>query len=374
MVWDYTLLIVGFGTALLGAVSGSLGSFAVLRKQSLLGDTIAHASLPGICLLFLMTQTQSTFSLLIGGIVAGWIGTLLVITIINKTRLKEDAALGIILSVFFGFGMVLMTIIQRLPQVNQVGLDHFLFGNASTLLQEDLINMIGFGSLALFLLILFWKEFKLLSFDPDYLISIGYPKKRIEILLTSLIVIGIIIGLQTVGVILMSAMIISPAAAARQWTNSLEKMVALAAFFGMISGVSGALISSSVNNLPTGPTIVCIMGIFVIISITLAPNRGLIWAWWRKKHANETMKENAMLENLLLFADNHENPFHAHDIAALTAIGRGPARKTLKRLEEKGFTYNPSGDHWAITQKGLDFAKENESLPQNYIRKYQNDN
>ena len=224
---DYTFQIVMLGTSILGIVSGALGSFAVLRKQSLLGDAMSHAALPGIAIAFLITLSKSAWILLLGAAIAGWIGTILMIVIVENTTLKRDAALGIILSVFFGFGLVLLTLIQKLPIASQSGLDSFLFGSAATLLKADVVTMSVIGILTLTILILFWKEFKCLSFDPNFLRVIGYPYFKLDILLTTLIVFAIVIELQTVGVVLMSAMVIAPAAAARQWTDKLSVMVML---------------------------------------------------------------------------------------------------------------------------------------------------
>jgi len=281
MSFDYTFFTICIGTSLLGFVSGALGCFAVLRKQSLLGDAISHASLPGVALVFLLTLSKNPLLLIIGAIVAGWIGTLLVMVIVKNTVIKEDSALGIILSVFFGFGLVLLTIIQKHPTANQAGLSKYLFGNASTLLKEDIYIMLYFGSAVLILLFLFWKEFKILSFDSDFAKSLGYPVKRIEVLLTTLIVIAIVIGLQAVGVVLMSAMIIAPAVAARLWTDRLGTMVLLSAFFGSVSGVLGAVASTSIPKLPTGPSIVLVVSFIVFFSLFFSPRRGLVWDWIR---------------------------------------------------------------------------------------------
>lgn len=355
---DYTFVVVLLGTSLLGWVSGSLGTFAVLRKQSLLGDAISHAALPGICIAFLLTLSKNPLILLLGAMASGWIGTILMTVVVRKTVVKQDAALGIILSVFFGFGLVLLTVIQKLPTASQAGLQNFLFGSASTLLREDVITMTVFGGITLFLLFLYWKEFKLITFDMDYANALGFPVKRLDILLTTLMVMAIVIGLQTVGVVLMSAMIIAPAAAARQWTDRLGLMVLLSAFFGAFSGAMGAFFSSLIAKLPTGPTIVLIMSVIVFFSILFAPNRGMIWGWIRSEKSKRNIHFQTMLENLLLFSESATDPFHPHDIAALTAIGRGPARRALKQLQLNGFAVNPSDDLWAITPEGLRFAKE----------------
>src|SRR3990172_3140392 len=221
LVSDYTLRQVAIGSAALGIVNGVLGSFAVLRKQSLLGDGISHAALPGIALAFLLTGSKSSLALLLGAAAAGWIGTLLIIGIVRHTRVKYDSALGLVLSVFFGFGLVLLTYIQKLPIATQAGLDKFLFGQAATLLRKDVMTIGVLGAIVVAFLFAFWKEFKLLSFDPDFAFSLGVPVRTLDVLLTSLLVVSIVIGLQIVGVVLMSAMVVAPAAAARQWTDRL---------------------------------------------------------------------------------------------------------------------------------------------------------
>lgn len=276
LLFDYTLRTVALGAAVLGLVSGVLGTFAVLRRQSLLGDAISHAALPGVALAFLLTGSKEAVVLVIGAIVAGWLGTLLVMQITHNTRIKPDAALGIVLAVFFGFGLLLLTYIQRLPNAAKAGLDKFLFGQAATLLGRDVITMAVLGGTALVAVALFWKEFKLLSFDPEFAGSTGYPVRLLDVLLTTLTVVAIVVGLQTVGVVLMSAMLVAPAAAARQWTERLNIMVLLSGAFGALVGLLGALTSSLVPRLPTGPTIVLYMSAIVVISLLFAPQRGLV--------------------------------------------------------------------------------------------------
>jgi manganese/zinc/iron transport system permease protein len=255
----------------------------VLRRQSLLGDAISHAALPGVVIAFMLTGSKSPLVLLLGAAAAGLLGTLLMMGITRYTRIKEDSALGIILSVFFGFGLMLLTFLQQNPQARQAGLNSFLFGQAATLLLRDVITMAAFGGAALLLLALFWKEFKLLSFDAVFAASLGLPVRLLDALLTGLLVIAIVIGLQAVGVVLMSAMIVAPAAAARQWTNHLGLMVLLAALFGAFAGVAGATISSLGRGLSTGPVVVLVASAIVLLSLFFASNRGLFWARLRQK-------------------------------------------------------------------------------------------
>ncbi|MDX1439643.1 MAG: metal ABC transporter permease, partial [Rubricoccaceae bacterium] len=175
LFFDYTLRTVALGAATLGIVSGSLGTFAVLRGQSLLGDAISHAALPGIALAFLLTGSKAPLVLVLGAALAGWLGTLAVMHITGRSRIPFDAALGMVLAVFFGFGMMMLTYIQRLPNANQAGLDNFLFGQAAALITSDVVVMAVLGLIALGAMVLFWKEFKILLFDPDFGEAIGYP-------------------------------------------------------------------------------------------------------------------------------------------------------------------------------------------------------
>jgi manganese/zinc/iron transport system permease protein len=359
LLFDYTLRTVALGAATLGIVSGVLGSYAVLRKQSLLGDAMSHAALPGIALAFLLTGSKAQLALLIGAAVAGWVGTLLVMSIVRATRIKDDSALGLVLSVFFGFGLMLLTYIQRLPDATQAGLDKFLFGQAATLLQRDVITMAAIGGLALLVVGLFWKEFKLLSFDPEFGASLGFPVRLLDVLLTSLLVVAIVLGLQTVGVVLMSAMVVAPAAAARQWTDRLGLMVALSGCFGALAGVGGALISSGAAHLPTGPTIVLCISAITIVSLLLAPNRGLLWSWARHQRNRRQLRVESVLGDLYALASQHAHGDHGHSIAVLRAMeaGRGGVQRSLAELAARGWACRTGADEWALTQEGRSEAE-----------------
>ncbi|MFR3728024.1 metal ABC transporter permease [Lacrimispora sp.] len=287
---DYTFQTVALGSAILGLLSGILGSFAVLRKQSLLGDGVSHAALPGVILAFVLTGSKNTEVLLFGALVSGLIATLFIISIVKHTRIKFDSALALVLSVFFGFGLVLLTFVQKIPNSNQAGLKRFIFGQASTLLQKDVTFMVLCGVILLILVLLFWKEFKLFIFDMEYARSLGFPANKINLLLSFMIVMTIIIGLQTVGVILMSAMLIAPAVAARQWTDRLWIMVTLSSVFGAVSGILGTIASSLTAKLPTGPAIVVFISSIVIFSILFAPGRGIIQKILHRKNLKQIIK------------------------------------------------------------------------------------
>lgn len=352
---DYTLRTITLGTAVLGAICGMLGCFAVLRKQSLLGDAISHAALPGIAIAFLILKTKNTFFFLIGALVSGLVGTLCVKGITQQTKLKSDTALGLVLSLFFGFGMLLLSYIQKLPNANQAGLESYLFGQAATLLASDVWLMTVVTGISLFIILLFWKELKLLLFDSDYAKTLGFNIRFLDLLITVCIVVSIVLGLQTVGVVLMSAMLLAPAAAARQWTNSLAAMVFLAGAFGAISGVVGTAISASQNQLSTGPVIVLVATALVMISFVFAPNRGLLFREIRFRKNRRDLKLHKTLSFMYQISKNHTDISHPHAILILNNF-HGFTKKTLQKLVDKGYI-RVTQDSWSLTPKGFHTAE-----------------
>jgi manganese/zinc/iron transport system permease protein len=282
LLTDFTFQSVLIGTVLLGALSGGVGSFAVLRGHSLLGDVISHAAFPGIALAFLVTWSKNPLVLLTGGAVAGLLGATCVSYITRYSRLKHDTALGIVLSVFFGTGLVLLTHLQKESTSNQSVLNKFLFGNAATLLPEDSLLIFSLAVVYAVLLLLFWKELHIVSFDDSYAKTLGYNVARWDFFFSLFFVVVIVVGLQTTGVVLASSLLVAPAAAARQWTNKLSRMILLATFFGAVSSVGGTLASVLIFRMPTGPAIVVILSLFVLFSLLCAPAHGLVWNQWRK--------------------------------------------------------------------------------------------
>lgn len=359
LINDYTLRMVALGASTLGIVGGALGTFAVLRKQSLFGDAISHAALPGIAAAFLLTRNKAPLVLLLGAAITGWIGTLLVMGIIRNTRIKDDAALGTVLSVFFGFGLVLLTFIQKLPDANQAGLDKFLFGQSATIVGRDVLIMVILGGFTLMLLALFWKEFKLLSFDQEFARSQGFPTQILSILLTTLLVIAIVLGLQTVGVVLMSALVVAPAASARQWTDHLDVMVILSALFGALAGITGSLISSTTARIPTGPTVVLCLAVIVIVSILFAPNRGLLFRWFKERKNRSRLQVEAVMVDLYVLFCQHGGVPHAHPIEVLRtmSLGHGGVDRSLKEMKKRGLAEQVEKGDWCLTERGLGEAK-----------------
>ncbi|WP_413304386.1 metal ABC transporter permease [Bacillus sp. 1P10SD] len=308
MNWFYIFLDpntqwILMGSMLLGLSSGVIGSFAYLRKQSLMGDALSHAALPGVCVAFMITGTKSIFFFLIGAIIAGILATVSISYITRHSRIKQDSALGIILTVFFGVGIVLLTQIQHSNSGNQSGLDKFLFGHAASMVQSDVYTIAGISVLLVSLSFLFFKEFKLLSFDSGFAKGIGLPVVLLDQFIMLLIVMAVVIGIQAVGVVLMAALLITPAVAARYWTEKLHVMVIVAGLFGALSGFIGTVVSTMANNLPTGPLIVLSATIIFVISIVFAPNRGMVAKIrlrhsarndYKKTFTNQIVKEKSL--------------------------------------------------------------------------------
>ncbi len=355
---DYTVRTVALGSALLGALSGVLGSFALLRRQSLLGDALSHAALPGIAIAFLLTRNKDVLVLGVGAAAAAWVGAVLITAVVRTTRIKPDAAMGVVLSVFFGAGLVLLTYIQRLPDAGKAGLDKFLFGQAAALVGRDVAAMGAIGAVVVLLIWLLWKELKLLTFDSDYAASLGFPTRRLEVMLTTLLVVAIVLGLQTVGVVLMSALVVAPAAAGRQWTNRLGVMVAVAALFGAASGATGALVSSTTERLPAGPAIVLVAFVLVLVSILFAPHRGVVVATLRKRRARRRLRADVLLVDLYLLSLHHEGD-HAHPAKAIKVMRPelSGVSRSLTELEEEGLVAR-SAAGWAITEAGRTKAEQ----------------
>jgi len=359
-VLSFTLRNVLMGAVLLGLTGGVLGSFSLLRRQSLLGDALAHAALPGVVIAFMLTGMKSQPVLLLGALVAGVAGALVIQVITRNSRLKEDAAFGIVLSVFFGLGILLLTLVQRQPGGNQSGLDKFLFGQAAALLPRDLMFMGALALSALFLVALFFKEFKLLAFDRDFGASQGFPMGRIDVLLTALLVLAVLLGLQTVGVVLMVATLVTPAAAARQWTDRLGLMVLLSGGIGALSGAAGALFSYSAARLPTGPSIVLTLSAVLVFSLLFAPRRGLIGSRLRRLRGDRRIRRENLLKDFYKLGEAAGDLDATHGAAVLraqrgqSAAGMG---RLLRSMSRSGHLL-AAGGRYRLSASGLILATD----------------
>jgi manganese/zinc/iron transport system permease protein len=362
MELSFTARNVLIGATLLGALGGMLGSFALLRRQSLLGDALAHAALPGVCIAFLLTGSKSPLPLFTGALAAGLAGALLILATVRWSRIKEDSAIGIILSVFFGVGIVLLTHIQKLPAGNQSGLDKYLFGQAATLVVEDLQVMAVLGAAVLAVVLALFKEFKLLSFDPGFAASLGLPVRRLEVLMTLLLVVVVVVGLQTVGVVLIVATLITPAAAARQWTDRLGTMVALSAGIGAAAGIVGSLASATVPRLPTGPVIVMVSSSVLILSLLFAPGRGLAWGLLRERQVAARIRRENLLKDLYRLGEGAGGPGDQRGwvswpvLMGVRGQTGGELERGVRRLTSAGLVER-QGDGLRLTPAGVEEAE-----------------
>lgn len=273
--------VVIIGTTLLGIAAGIIGVFGLLRKRALMADALAHATLPGIGLAFIIA-TELGFDgrtlpvLLFGGAATGIIGVACVQLLLRHSRLKEDAAIGIVLSVFFGAGIVALSYIQNMKSGNQGGLKSFIYGQTAAMSEGDAMLMGGIALAAVLATILFFKEFALVGFNDAFAKVGGWPVSLIDLLMMALVVAVTVAGLQAVGLILVVAMLIIPPVAARFWTERLRTLVILAAIIGGLSGYFGSIVSSLLPRKPAGSVIVLTSGVLFVISMLIAPARGVL--------------------------------------------------------------------------------------------------
>ncbi|BDU39709.1 metal ABC transporter permease [Vibrio nigripulchritudo] len=295
---DHTVMIVTLGTTIIGFLAGSLGTFAYLREQSLLGDVVSHASLAGITVAFVIASLlgsaspKSTLVLVPGAIVAGTLAMLFAGAVVRHTKIKMDAAFAVALALFFGGGLTLMRAIMQGNYTNKAGLDSYVFGQAAAITSGDIQAISVLGIVAVSVVLLFWKEFKIYTFDPSFAKSLGFSARILEPLLLSTIVVSIVVGLKAVGIILMIAFVVAPAVAARQWTKRLETMIPLSGAFGAASGLLGTLTSAVLGDMPTGPMIVLFLTFFAVGSLYIAPRRGLL----HRRRAFRKKREKLMEE------------------------------------------------------------------------------
>jgi manganese/zinc/iron transport system permease protein len=353
----YNTLIVLAGAGLLGGSAGLVGCFATLRRRALTGDALAHAALPGVCLSFLIFGERSLPLLLLGAFLSGLLGIWIISALRRWTRVKEDAAIGIVLSVFFGAGVVLIVLIQKLPTGNKAGLDSFIFGQIARMTSLDLWLIAGVATAAALLVLLLYKEFKLIVFDPGFAQVQDWPVLRLDLLLMGLIAVVVVIGLPVAGVVLMAALLILPGVTARFWTDRLGMMLILSAGVGLVMGLAGTWITSQYR-VPTGPVIVLTgTGLFVI-SLVGAPRRGLLGRLLGQYRFYRELEEQKLL---CLLYDATEPMLPARPAISFGGLLQRRSwtarrlRSLLDALAREGIVASQS-DGWTLTQAGLERA------------------
>ncbi len=356
---DPNVFYVVIGTMILGATAAIVGSFAFLRKRALVGDAIAHSILPGICLSFMVSGTKDPFILLIGALLSGWLSIIVIDKINQSTKLKGDTAIGIVLSVFFAVGILLLTVIQQSGNASQAGLDKFLFGKAASLTLDDLKIFGSIGILLILIVIAFYKEFKLISFNPDFAKTIGLPVRFLEFVLSTITVLAVAVGIQAVGVVLMAALLITPASGARFWSDRLGKMIWIATLFGALSAYFGSYVSYIAPAMPTGPWIVMFLSCLTIGSIWLAPKRGMFSRFRiQKENQKKIISENVL--KLFYHLGEKEENFDIGRTMVELKNHRSIAEKELKKGLANCLKANwvrRKGEKWHISNQGLKEAK-----------------
>jgi manganese/zinc/iron transport system permease protein len=364
---DPNLLWVLGGTALLGIAASVLGCFAFLRGRSLMGDALAHAALPGVCVAFIVVQwgrerglwsleSKSLPALLAGAALSGALASSCIGWVTRASRLKDDAVQAIVLSTFFGGGIVLLTRLQRGESGEQAGLDKFLFGQAASLVGSD-VRLIAVSALVLCMgCALLFKEWKVLCFDRGFAQAQGWRVTLLDSLLLGAIVLAVVLGLQAVGVVLIAALLVTPPAAARFWTDRLERMIAVAALFGALSGAGGSWLSTLLPRFPTGPLIVLVAtGIFAV-SIVFAPERGLLSQSIRASR----LKKQVARENLLRDVWELQKRGASTSAASLGEkrhIAPAALSATLRDLQRVGLLEEDAST-WRLTERGRSEARE----------------
>ena len=290
----YTDAVVMAGALVLGVTSGVLGAFAVLRRRSLVGDAVAHATLPGVCVAFLVAGVKDVPGLLLGAGVAGLVAALLMVGIERAGRIRPDAAIGVVLSGFFAFGIVLLTHLANSTDADQAGLENYLFGQAAGLLERDVLTMGALATVALAVVAVLRRALTTTLFDPAYAGSIGLPVRALETVMTALLVVAVVIGVRLVGAILMVAMLVVPTVTARQLVDRFPRVLVLAGMIGAAVGVAGALVATR-GQLPTGPVVVLTGFGAALVALLFAPGRGVVSQARRVAARRRTVRRDAVL-------------------------------------------------------------------------------
>ncbi len=369
---DYNTRVVVAGTTLLGIACGVLGVYLLLRKRALLGDAISHATLPGVALAFLITalsgQNKSLWVLLIGAAISGAMGGGCVLFLRHWAKVREDAALGIVLSVFFGAGVALVSVVQQLPGGNIAGLEGFIYGKVVAMTASDVTLAIWANVIVLGVIVAFSKELKLLCFDSEFAQSQGWPVVALDCLLIALLVLVTIVGLQAIGLIMVIALLVIPAASARFWTDDLPKMVSISGVLGGVCCAIGAILSALYARLPSGATIVLVACAAFLISFALGLKRGQLWAWLRHRRLQRTGDSKHLLRICFerLEATGALKPQNkpAHVAVPIAEVAEqrnwstGFALRVARRLESEGMLVVRRGADVQLTARGLALAEE----------------
>lgn len=336
---DPSLRYALVGSVLLGICCGLMGSFLVVRKLALMSDALSHAVLPGVALGFLWNMSKDPLAIFIGATIAGLLGAGLVQAIRNTTKHKEDAALGFVLASFFAVGACLVTMIQNLPGGNKSGLDKFMFGQAAALGQGDVLLLAVVTGATLLVLGVFYKEFLLTSFDAAFARSAGIPAQLFHYVLMLLLAFAIVSSLQAVGVVLVAAMLVIPAAAAYLLTDRFGWMLVLSAGFGVATGVVGSFFSFVGRSLPTGPLMVLAATAVFIAALAFGPRHGVLAKWWRHRSRSARIGRENMLKAMYHVLEQEDFRGETVAVRELAEARREPIEdvsREIRRMQGHG--------------------------------------
>lgn len=376
LIWTYNTQVVLAGTVLLGVCAGSVGAFMVLRKRALVGDVIGHSALPGVGIAFLVLEwwrpgTGRSLPWLMGGaLFSGLTGALCVLAIERSRRVKPDAALALVLSLFYGAGVVLLSVAQRVPGAGTAGLTAFLSGKVGALLASD-VQVIGLVSLVLLgVLTLFFKELLLVCFDSEYATTGGWPVRTIDALLILLVAVVTVLGMQTVGLILVVALLLTPASAARFWTDDLRTLVHLSALFGGVGCAAGVLVSTYSTRipLPAGAMIVLSGVALFLFSLICGTNKGLLYRWFHARQLQNRIRRDDILRAIyeMIERDGHAPAktsegslkFSPQEVQHRHGWTKSEQQTLLQTFVREGLVVHQDQDQWWLTPAGLDIARQ----------------
>lgn len=348
---DPSILWVVLGITLLGVGSAYVGTFSFLDKKALLGDAISHAVLPGICLGFILAGEKNPIYIITGAFLSGGFATYLSSWLKKNTKLSEDSIIATILSVFFGVGIVLLTALQKSGNPEIAGLNTFIFGNAIGISESDLMIYAGLSLTIILVLSLLLKEFRLMVFDPSFGKAIGFPISGIRFLFNVLMILAVVIGIQAIGVVLMAALLITPGAAARFWTDRLNPLLILAASFSIISGILGTYISFVIPQMPTGPWVVVFLSLFALISFLFSPKSGLVFRFFaRRKYLQKTHRDH-LLKALYKALEDQRESLPIEEIYDLYPFQFNQIKASIENLKQFNFI-TKNQEFISLTSKG----------------------
>jgi len=348
--------LVFWGALVLCSIAAMVGCFTYLRKRSLMGDVIAHSVLPGICLAFLVARQKDPAYLLIGASITGWIAVWLVDFITKHSKIKSDTAIALILSVFFGAGVLLLTHIQHTGMSSQSGLDSFIFGKAASMQQNE-VNLFTIIAIIVSAVIFFFKRgFYVLSFDEDFARAVGFPVPLLKVILSAITVLVVAAGVQAVGVVLMASLLITPAATARFWTNRLSVLIFIAVFVGAFSGVIGSAISFTYSGMPTGPWIVVVMSLMAFTSALISPQRGMLYRWYRKRKQNRKIITENVLKRFF-YLPQGEKSYSKATILGEKSVTLSDFNLGINKLIRSNLV-KKEGANYSLTSVGIIAANE----------------